>query len=57
MAKSTAQKQRDKAIREGKLDPSIKRNEWHRKPQTQVVRNERKHQSQNACRTKIRIGA
>lgn len=47
-----AKKMRKKKIREGHLDPIIKRNVWNRKPMTQVVPNRKKEERRTFCRKK-----
>lgn len=49
---SKAQRQRKKLERENKLNPEIKRQQWNRKPQTQVVINKKAEQRRSQCRKK-----
>ena len=47
---SKARRVRKKRIREGGNDPAKLRQSWTRKPQTQVVRNEKTEQRRSWCR-------
>lgn len=49
---SKSQRQRKKLERENKLNPEIKRQQWNRKPQTQVVINKKAEQRRSQCRKK-----
>lgn len=51
-----AQRQRHKKIREGKLDPAISRQLWQRKPQTQVVPNQKAENRRTHCRKQVEDG-
>lgn len=48
---SKAKRSRSKQVREHQLDPEIRRQQWTRKPQTQVVMNKKAEQRRNMCRT------
>ena len=50
MSMSQSSRQRHKRIREGKPDPAIQRQEWMRKPQTQVVPNRKAENRRTYCR-------
>lgn len=52
-----AQRHRKRMIREGKLDPVLRRGEWMRKPQTQVVPNRKAEQRRSFCRKNGEDGA
>ena len=47
---SKAQRNRRKLEREHKLNPEISRQQWIRKPQTQVVMNKKAEQRRSMCR-------
>lgn len=49
---SKAQRQRKELERENKLNPELKRQQWSRKPQTQVVMNKKAEQRRSQCRKK-----
>lgn len=49
---SKAQRERKKLERENKLNPEIRRQQWSRKPQTQVVMNKKAEQRRSQCRKK-----
>ena len=44
-------------MREGRPDPTLFRNEWNRKPQTQVVPNRKAEQRRSCCRNRSEDGA
>jgi hypothetical protein len=49
---SKTKRDRLKAERSGRMSPGKSRNQWHRKPQTQVVRNTKAEQRRSLCRNK-----
>ncbi len=50
MGMSKAKRARRKHEREGELGPAIRRGQWHRKPQTQIVMNKKADQRRTQCR-------
>jgi hypothetical protein len=50
MGQSKSKQQRRKSERAGKLNPETSRNQWHRKPQTQIVLNKKAEQRRTLCR-------
>ncbi len=52
MGMSGSKKARRKLEQEGVLNPEMNRGQWHRKPHTQVVRNEKANQRRSQCRRK-----
>ncbi len=52
-----ARRRRKKMMREGRPDPTLLRNEWNRKPQTQVVPNRKAEQRRSCCRNRGEDGA
>ncbi|SFA71540.1 hypothetical protein SAMN05216312_10184 [Cohnella sp. OV330] len=50
MGMSGSKKARQKAVREGKLNPEALRSEWIRKPYTQVQPNKKADQRRSFCR-------
>ncbi|WP_096182161.1 hypothetical protein [Effusibacillus lacus] len=57
MSKSKAKRSRLKKVREGSLDPTLHRNVWNRKPQTQIVNNRKAEERRSFCRKKHEDGA
>lgn len=45
-----AKQSRQKRVREGHMDPAVKRKMWERKPMTQVVPNRKKEERRTYCR-------
>ncbi|RUS45226.1 hypothetical protein [Cohnella sp. AR92] len=54
MSRSKTQKQRQKQERVGVLNPEMLRNQWQRKPLTQVQPNRKAEQRRSQCRRKGR---
>jgi hypothetical protein len=52
VGRSQSKSNRLKAERSGLINPEISRNQWHRKPQTQVLRNMKAEQRRSLCRNK-----
>lgn len=50
MNMSQSLRHRRKRIREGKADPALQRQQWMRKPQTQVVQNKKAENRRTYCR-------
>lgn len=48
--KSKARREREKAVRTGKIPPDLNRNTWERKPITRVVENRKAEKSRLFCR-------
>ncbi|WP_240703020.1 hypothetical protein [Cohnella luojiensis] len=50
MGMSKSKQHRRKIERSGLNNPEISRNQWHRKPHTQVVQNKKAEQRRTQCR-------